>query len=89
MKIMAVKVCKQWRDMARLDWQTRKCIRINVNINNKLPSDQMLNTMITSKRIGKALTRFELFVPEWIEGKQLSFTAIAQHCPNIEHVITK
>ena len=50
-----------------------------------LTSDQMLNSMITSKHIGHALTRFELNV-YYFEERQLSFTALAQHCPNIEHV---
>ena len=67
--------------MARLAWQTRKSIRISV-IN--LLSEQMLNTMITRKHIGHALTRFELKVQK--EEKQLSFTALAKHCPNIEHL---
>ena len=75
-------MCKQWRDVARLAWTTLKCIRIKFK---KLPTDQMLNTMITSKHIGHALTRFELNV-YYFEERQLSFTALAQHCPNIEHV---
>ena len=75
-------MCERWRDVARLAWQTRKCIRISVNT---FPDDQMLNTMITRKHIGHALTRFELNVENGIR-RHLSFTALAQHCPNIEHL---
>ena len=82
---MDVLVCKRWRDVARLAWTTLKCIRIKCK---KLPSDQMLNTMITSKHIGHAFTRFELKL-SLLGKRQLSFTALAQHCPNIEHVNIK
>ena len=83
--------------MARLAWQTRKCIRISVNTftydhmlktmitRKSIGYEQMLNTMITSKHIGHALTRLELDVFSR-KDEQLSFTALAQHCPNIEHV---
>ena len=75
-------MCKRWRDVARLAWHTRKSLSISVDT---FPDDQMLNTLIMSKHIGHALTRFELNAISY-DDEQLSFTALAQHCPNIEHV---
>ena len=75
-------MCKQWREVSRLAWTTLKCIRIKCK---KLTSDLILNNMITRKHIGHALTRLELNVFSF-KDEQLLFTALAQNCPNIEHV---
>ena len=68
-------MCKRWLDVAQLSWQTRKCIRFSVRY---LPSDQMLNTLITSKHIGHALARLELYVSIRVD-EHLAFTALAKH----------
>ena len=77
-------VCKRWRDVARLAWSTRKCILIN-HRHITSSHDHVLTTIITSKHIGHALTRFEL------DGNRLermipSLTALAKHCPNLQHL---
>ena len=73
-------MCKRWRDLARLAWKSLKCIGIN--------KISYIRTVITRKHIGHALTRFELNVSEF-EDVHLSFTALAQYCPNIEHLDIK
>ena len=77
-------VCKRWRDVARLACSTHQCIRIN-HSNITSSDDHVLTTIITSKHIGHALTRFELD-GSWLKKKEPSLDALAQHCPNLEHL---
>ena len=101
-------VCKRWRDVARLAWPTRQCIRIhhkNMKLTGKeiltrgltrrtyftSSSKHVLTNFITSKHIGRALTLLDLsgyLLPldtSCVE-RRLSLIALAQHCPNLEHL---
>ena len=66
-------MCKRWRDVARLAWSTRQCLRIK-HKNTKLTSyddltqrrtyftsssKHVLTNLIAAKHIGRALTRLE------------------------------
>ena len=77
-------VCKRWRCVARLAWSTRRSIRIDERDFNFF-DEHLLTTIFTSKHIGHALTRLELNA-NWLEKKEPSLAALAQHCPNLEHL---
>ena len=79
------KVCKQWRDVARLAWSTRRRIII-FGCHIKSLDEHLLTTIFTSKHMGHALTHFELN-RSWLETREdPSLAALAQHCPNLEHL---
>ena len=79
-------VCKQWRDVARLAWSTRRSIRLYGREEIKSGDEHQLTAIFTSKHIGHALTCFHLDY-DWLKAeKEPSLAALAQHCPNLEHL---
>ena len=79
-------VFKQWRDVARLAWSTRRRIHIYGREEIKSSDEHQLTAIFASKHIGHALTFFNLDYSWLGPKKEPSLAALAQHCPNLEHL---
>ena len=92
------KVCKPWRDVARLAWTIRKTICIHgqelankksVPFDMKKLEENAINKFVFAKSIGHSLTLFHLVFDDStsMEGlKRVSLTALAQNCINLEYI---
>ena len=74
------------REVGRLAWSSRSCVKIDaIDLHVDLHVDELLHKLVVTKNIGLALRRFQLDGYD-CDRIPLSLAALAQHCPNLEHL---
>ena len=88
-------MCREWREVGRLVWSSRRCVAINAKtmpeansraVDRVVLDKHLLDKLFVTKNVGLKLRSFHI---NWHQFDRVSLDALAQHCPNLEHLDLK